>query len=1203
MALQLYLGGSGSGKSYKLYKHIINESLKHPELTYLFLVPEQYNLSTQLKLISMHPNKGMLNIDVLSFTRLAHRVFEEVGYKNIKGSVIDDIGKNLILRYMAGKNRDKLTALSDVYSKLGYISEVKSVISEFMQYGIGDKELTELIDKSRDREILKSKLTDIQLLYREFLKYINEKYITTEEILQKVSDAVPGSLKLKKSVIVLDGYTGFTPVQAKLLAVLLQNTVDVYMTLLFDVNYGQNTSLNEQDLFYLSRKTLSMLERVCREKEIKKKPDEVILEEVPARFAYDINGKPIKEKDKRRDLIHLERNMFRAGEKAFEEEARSIHIFTGSTPEDEAVETAVRIEKLIREEGYHYKDIAVVTGDPDTYINVCKRAFSRYGIPFFADRTEPVLLNPMIELIRSLFDIIIEDYSYEAVFRYLRTGMTDYSRKTIDELENYVLRYGIKGRKKWKESFVLKPRYMEVSRLEELNGLRSDLSDKFELLYRDIQEGNPLAEENNISQNSKYDVRVISAALYKYLSRDRIYEKMLKLSEQFKETEDTVRAKEYEKLYEEICLLLDKMVSFLPDEEVTIKEYSELLDAGFAEIRTGVIPGTDDYVQIGDITRSRLRDIKALFFVGVNDGIIPSNLNSGGIISDMERDFLTEENEGEDKKIELAPTARMQAYTQRLYLYMLVTKPSEELYISYSGLSQDGKSINPSYFVKMIRRMFPKLKPEIVKDDILNRIYNMNTAYVKISAEMQDAVNRYDENQLREYFSLFKVFLKEEKYRNGLKKIMDAAFEKGDFSKKDEISKAVAAALYGTELTCSITRLENYAKCAYAHFLKYGLGIKERELFSFEASDMGSVFHDVLQMYAVILKDRGVSWLNIDPEDRNKVIDDAIERCIARDNYGAVYGTFRTKHTITRIRRIMLRTVDTLTLQLKKGRFEPYSFEFDFSSGNDYNSLNLKLDGEGKLRLIGRIDRMDICKDNEKVYVKIIDYKSGNKNFDLAAIYLGLDLQLVVYMNAACEYFGKISNERNKPEVIPAGMFYYHIDDPVIDCSSEDISGPFLSEAEDVFHKEIEKKIAAELRMSGLTNSDNEIYRLIDEEFSGASEVIPVGIKKNGELTGTSKVAGTEDFKIISEYVNKKISQMGSEILDGNIKAEAHKESPKKNSPCLYCEYSGICGYKGEGIVSDAGRELFEGDDPEDGENTRSLNEYILDMMRKAVEE
>ncbi|MCR4806546.1 MAG: PD-(D/E)XK nuclease family protein, partial [Lachnospiraceae bacterium] len=1052
-------------------------------------------------------------------------------------------GKNLILRHMAGRNEDKLTALKGSVGKLGYISEVKSVISEFMQYGVGDSELGKLIEKSESRGVLKDKLTDIRLLYGEFLKYINEKYITTEEILGKVRDEVPRSKKLKKSVIVLDGYTGFTPVQRGLIEELLVNCVDLYMTLLTDT-YDRGGA-GDQDLFCLSSRTLEALDKMCRDREIARKEDVVLKGEVPARFMYDDKGGVIPEDKRRHALIHLEKNLFRPGGKICKriEGDDSLQLFCGTDPLEEAVETAVRIERLVREEGYHYKDIAVVTGDLDTYMNVCARAFARYDIPFFVDKKTPILLNPMIEYIRGLFDILLNDHSYESMFRYLRSRVSGYDRADVDVLENYVLRYGIRGRKAWKGKFVKKPRNMEETDLERINEIRDGVACELEGFYRDLSD-DPKEPGRIDPAEDVFDVRVVSTALYRFLSERKLQEKMEAMRTSFEEAGDRVRAMEYSRTYEDVCNLLDKMVRLLPGEKMTLKEYASLLDAGFAEIRTGVLPSSDDHVQIGDITRTRLRDIKALFFMGVNDGVIPARGGNGGIISDMEREFLT--GDDGDGGIELAPTARRKAYDQRLYLYMLTTKPMEHLYVSYSRLDTKGDSINPSYLVKILLKMFPDTVIQEPDEGVDNRVYGYGSAHLNLALRAQDMLTGLtDDNAFDEYIKLLDNCLNDDESRMMIRKFMRDALKEGPIKGTDKISRAVAHALYGSDLNCSITRLETYAKCAYSHFMQYGLSLKEREVFSFEPSDMGNIFHDALKEYAAILNERGLSWTGISDEETGDYIREAVERSLAAGDYSAVYGSFRTGYAVNRMNRIMKRTVGVLTDHLKKGSFTPSDHEFDFAIG-------------GNVRLIGRVDRMDLCTEEGNTYVKIIDYKSGNRKFDLISVYAGLDLQLLVYLNAGMEL---ISRRYEGNRVIPAGIFYYHIDDPIID---EEETGPMDDD------ERIREKILDKFIMSGLVNADETVYRLMDNELDNVikskSRIIPVALKKDGDFASNSSVASEEEFGILGSYVNYKIEETGNEILEGNIKAEPHKSTRSHGLPCDYCDYGDVCGYRGDGV-------------------------------------
>ncbi|MFT3982319.1 MAG: PD-(D/E)XK nuclease family protein [Lachnospiraceae bacterium] len=1127
MALQLWMGNSGSGKSYQLYQHVIKEAGKHPELTYLVVVPEQFTLQTQHDLVMLHPRHGILNIDVLSFARLAYRVFEEVGFANASGILIDDMGKSLILRHLAGQYEDRLPILGNNLKKLGYINEIKSVISEFMQYGIGDREITLLEEKTSasGKTMLNRKLKDIRMLYDAFRSYTDEKYTTSEELLERVSSVLPDSAKIKKSVLVFDGFTGFTPVQYKLLAALLQNSVDVYVTVLLDTaGKGNPYEIEgEQELFYLSKKTVRELTRIVGTLKIEKKPDYVIDDPVPARYRFANKTGSVNTGM----LVHLERSLFRPDALPFDSDkvTDEIIIFTGATPEEEMKRTAIKIQELIRRKDYRYQDIAVVTGDIDTYLHCAERIFKQYEIPYFVDKTQPILLNPFIEYLRAVVSVLADDYSYEGMFRYLKSSLTDFDREEIDRLENYVLACGIKGRRQWKQRFVRRTAAMETEELRALEEFRNKITSDFEIF-----------------DTADKTVRSLADAFYRFIFRGRMQDKLTAYETRLKDSGELARAKEFAQVYKQVMDLLDKLVELLGGEEMTIREFGGLLDAGFDEIRIGVIPGGTDYVQLGDITRTRLRKIKALFFVGVNDGIIPMSSGAGGIISDMDREFLMDLAEG----ITLAPSARMQAYTQRLYLYMVMTKPEEKLFLSYAKLSEDGKSIRPSYLIQTVCTMFPALSILQTEGGLLSRIWNENAGFMELTEGLQPYIIRGKSAQDKAYGELFEWYAGDPDYKKQLQKLIDSAFSMGVYRRRDAIGRAAAGVLYGKELTGSVTRLESYARCAYQHFLTYGLSLKERELFSFEAKDMGMVFHDALQTYAGLLKESGDTWFSVSAEKSAQLIDEAVSRCIAAGDYAAVYSSFRTTYMVERMKRITARTVGVLTSQIKKGSFLPESFELAFSSENDYRSLNMKLSENEILHLRGRIDRMDLYEDDTRVYVKIIDYKSGSQSFDLSAVYSGLQLQLVVYLNAAMEMQERRQEKEGQKTVIPAGILYYHIDDPIIESGRDNTP------------EEINRQIASKLAMKGLVNSGGEIIRLMDREFEKTSDVIPVSLLKSGELSARSSVASTEEFQTISDYVTWKMGEMGTEIINGNIQAKP------QNDACVYCQYRTVCHYAAE---------------------------------------
>lgn len=456
--LQFILGNSGAGKSHYLYEKIIQESMKHPEINYLVIVPEQFTMQTQQDLCAMHPNHGIMNIDVLSFGRMAHRIFEEVGQS--RGQVLDDEGKNLILRKIAGQFEEQLKVLKGNLKKQGYISEVKSVISEFTQYGVGFEELDVLMENLDEESFLYYKLSDIRMIYEGFEQFLAEKYITKEELLDVLSQMVAKSEILKNSVIALDGFTGFTPVQNRLLGELMSICKEVLVTVEMDGREDAFRYTHPYQLFALSKQMVTGLVQIAGERKIE------IADPI---YLYD---KPVYRFRSNPELGFLESELFRYSRKQYPDETDHLSVYAAGSPDMEAKLTAQKIRRLVREKGYHYRDIAVICSDMGTYADHLERACTEYQIPVFMDYKKSILLNAFVEYVRSVLSMVEQDFSYESVFRFLRTGFTEFTRDEIDRLENYVVAVGLRGYKKWQAVWARKTNRTDEEELAVLNGLR-----------------------------------------------------------------------------------------------------------------------------------------------------------------------------------------------------------------------------------------------------------------------------------------------------------------------------------------------------------------------------------------------------------------------------------------------------------------------------------------------------------------------------------------------------------------------------------------------------------------------------------------------------------------------------------------------------------------------------------------------------------
>lgn len=1115
MSLRFCFGPSGSGKSHRIYEEIMQRAAEEPGRNFLIIVPDQFTMQTQKDLVMRSDRDGILNIDVLSFGRLSHRILEEVGTKEMP--VLDDTGKSLVLQKVAADLKEQLPAMGSLLHKQGYIHEVKSAISEFMQYGISTQDMDKLITSAQKRGALAMKLEDLKTLYRGFQDYIRDHFITTEETLDVLRRSLSKSKILKGSVVVFDGFTGFTPIQNRLIQELMRVCAETIVTVTIGVGEDPYKMDGEQKLFHLSKKTVADLEKLAAEAEVERGED-LFVKGGPNRFA------------KAPALHYLEQNLFRYQYEPYAGEQQEIHMFEALSPREEVHQTALYIRHLIREQGMTYRDIAVVIGDLEGYASYVETEFGQLEIPCFLDRTRGIVLNPMIEYIKSALQLYIKDFSYDTVFHFLRSGMADISREEIDELENYVIRTGARGYRTYSRLFTRRTEELqgnaegseqaEEKTMERLNRIRQQFMDAVEILHMGSQE----KAGDYVSH------------LYDFLEQNQVQQKLLNYQQQFEKEGDLSRAREYAQIYRLVMDLLDQVYELLGEEEISRQEFADILEAGFGEITVGTIPQNVDRIVVGDMERTRLKQVKVLFFLGVNDGNIPKNASKGGIISDMDREFLIESG------TEMAPSPRQQMYIQRLYLYLNMTKPSEQLYLSYAKVNSEGKGIRPSYLIDTVRKLFPAMSVEYPQNrSRLEQIEGRQEGARYLAEELREYVEgTLPEEERQDFYLMYRAYEADAAGRDLLTR---AAFRR---YRESGLSRIVARALYGQQLENSVSRLETYAACACRHFLQYGLSLQEREEFGFEASDMGTVYHAVLENFAGKLAESNLTWWDFTEDFAAKAVKESVEAYAATYGETVLYSSARNEYAITRMSRILTRTVLTLQKHLKQGSFQPDDYELSFRFAEDLDSIHVDLSEDEKMHLQGRIDRIDVSEDAEHVYVKVIDYKSGNRKFDLAALYYGLQLQLVVYMNAAMEME---SRKHPDKEIVPAALLYYHIDDPTIETPVE------------LTDEQINEQILAKLRMNGVVNSDPGVVERLDRYMQDKSVVIPVEKKKDGSFSARSGVLSREEMQLISSYVDAKIRSIGREILDGKIAANPYEKGNEE--ACTYCAYKKVCGFDG----------------------------------------
>lgn len=1144
MALQMIIGGSGMGKSQFFYQDLIENSIKHPDWNYIVIVPEQYTMQTQKNIISLHPRHGFMNIDIISFNRLAYKVLEEQCVNQTE--ILDDTGKRMVIRRILETESGKLTTFAGSVRKVGLSGELKSAISELIQYDISVEELSACLDRMEGHTVLKGKLTDLTLIYRDFMNFLEGHVKTAEELLFFLCPYLESSPMVRESYIYLDNFTGFTPAQIRVLEGLLKYSRGVMVTLCIDVTEAPYERRNEYELFALTKETLARLEKLCLKMGCERKEDVLLTGKTSSRFGC------------RQDLAHLERSLYRRKATAYPQEPEHVKLFRARKPATEALCVSREIRRLVRDCGYRYREIAVVCGDVEGYRPQIEHAFAQMEIPCFLDVKRSILENAFIECIRALLDIFSENFSYESVFRYLRSGFTPLSREEVDILENYCLAFGIRGRSGWENPWEYTYEQMDPGMLPEINRLRTTVFEGLAPLYEAWNDPATTVGER-------------TACLRDWIKQNAMQEKLERMKDQFEKSGDLAKANEYGQIYDVTMDLLMKLENILGEEQVSKEEYAQILDAGLSEEKIGLIPPGIDEVIVGDVKRSRLDDVRVLFFMGLNEGLVPSALKGGGLLGDRDKEILKQMG------IELAPSEKRNLYYEQFYIYATLAKASDFLYLSYSQVDSDGQALRPSTLLGRIRRIFPRLsvkewgKPESWEEMLCSK----KDAFSFVIDGLSSGKESYPEGTWEELYSFFASDLEK---REQLKELIDVRYLPYTSS---TLSKAAVRALYGKELRNSISTLESYAQCPYRHFLDHGLHLRERQENRVESLDVGVILHGALEKFARRLKEKGYEWQTV-PEDVREELCRECTQEAARENGGDfLFRGKRGEYQMRRLTQNVSRTTWAVQKQLAGGEFYPALIELRFDSERLTDMTDLDLGADGRMKLTGKIDRIDLCEKEQNVYVKVVDYKSGSKEFKIADLYYGLSLQLVMYLNVARAYEEK---EHPGKKVIPAGILYYHIEDPMVEWpepsektemhaenrKEKDIDegirkDPSLEQMADgktrkAVHQEQEaageEEILKELKPTGLILDDEEVRVLLDQEKQA----------KRGSPVVKANPVTQEEFDAFGQYAAHKVREFGTQILDGNIKIhpvdkQALDASKGYAQACAGCLYRSVCGF------------------------------------------
>ncbi len=1105
----------------------------------LLLVPDQFTLQAERNAFFYLGLDGLMDLEVMSQSRLGFKVISEIGGSG--KTPIDKYGRHMLLAKILTEENHQLEAFRGMNQRVSFIEMANNLISEMKQFNASTDDVRNILEETEATSILHRKLKDIHRIYERYEELIRGKYLDTEDYLNLFVSGISRSAFVRNSIIWINGFDYLTPKSLDIVGQLMLTASEVNVVLTADCSSGRGDCASapesrDRDLFDLTRDLMSRLKALAAKNglEYEEKP-------IDERFKLSEGNGP---GEKTPELVHLEQELY-AYPNIRVPAGNAVTLCQAANFYAEAETAAARIVRLIREEGFRYRDILVICNDMETRASVIKRVFADYGIEAFLDKKRDILHHPSVEFITALIDIAAKGWQHEDVFRMLKTNLTPLSMSACEELENYAVKYRIKGNR-WKTDFTYGMHAFGEETLEKINQSRA-------LVYEYIT-----SFESRFKQTQT--VRERTAAIYDFLKDEaKLPEGIEALMDYLIEENQLEYAEEASQIWSMIIAIFDQIVELIGEEELSAEEYGVILKSGFEAIEIGLLPPTIDQIMVGTMQRTRTGNIKALIVLGANDGLLPAAASSESLLNEDEKALLY------GKGIEICKIDDLRLKEEKLGIYKTFSKPTRYLWIGYSASDLEGKESKPSILFDKIKKIYKGLE---VEKDILNQeeplllIETPGSTLKHMTASFRDAM---EGNPLSAEW--------EEAYRwyeNCSEERLRPVKEGLLFSNRmEKIKKNLIQRLYNRdrslELSLSPSRLERFSRCPFSHFINYGLRPDERRIFEIAGREIGDVYHQCFMKLSAALSIPGLEvtdsaspWMNVTRKRCQEMIDSFIEDAAQEYREGILVQGEEERYRSSRMKRVCGDAAWALIEHVQTGRIRNVFFESEFGRavGKQFPPIEVAL-GEETVYIEGKIDRVDILGGKEGGdYVKIIDYKSGKERFDTEEAKAGWRLQLMLYLRAATGAVSELSaravseagalSEGYKP----AGVFYFEIAEPLVDVT--DIS-------DENYTEKVKAERKKSFKLDGVVLDDQRIIESIAGEFSGFSDILPVKKTKDGTYAGTSerKLLKEEEFIELIAAVNKKVEDLCHELSDGSIEIKPKKV--KDETACKFCLYKSIC--------------------------------------------
>jgi ATP-dependent helicase/nuclease subunit B len=1080
--LKLLIGRSGCGKSAAVLQRICREGEERPQV---LLVPEQASHEAERRLCTAGGSKTSLYAEVLSFTRLSNRVLSACG--GLAAPTLDAGGRILLLQMALRAVEGQLKVYARPSRKPAFLSGLLATLDELKSCCISPRALEEAAGELDGLE--GDKLQDLALLLGAYDALTAQGPLDPRDRLTRLAQKLTESRWAEGMDFYLDGFLDFTPQERGVIQALLKQAHSVTVTLTCDQLQEYQEGMG---IFSTARRTAAQLLRMAEEV---RRPVQVEQLEMGAQVRSPA-------------LAYLEAHLFGEGALPPAPPAEGIGLFQAWSPRSEVEWTAARILELVRTQGYRFREIGVAARSFEGYGDLVESIFQRYGIPVFTSVMTDILQKPVLAVVSAALDTVSGNYAYEDMFRYLKTGLTDLPQEDVDLLENYVLKWDLRG-SRWTApaDWTMHPSGYGMQLEEEDRVLLARLNAARRKVVRPLEQ---------LRKNTNRTGEGQAKALYRFLEEIQLPQTLEERTEELRRRGELTLAAEYAQLWEILCRGMEQCAALLGETPMELEEFARLFQLVLSQYDVGAIPVSLDRVTAGEAPRMVNRELKVLFLLGADDGSLPQVAAAPGLLTDEDRSLLSSFG------LELAPRTEERLYREMTIVYGACAQPTQALFVSWPKAGGGGEEKRPSFLVERLRRLFPDLK--VQEEGALAGSFRRQALRPALEQAGRSPALRA---ALREIPGCTPLVERLERA---------ACWERG------RLSRGGVRALYGDRVPMSASRMDKYKACHFSYFMEYGLKARPRKPAGFQAPEYGTFVHYVLEHVFQESK-----------SPTRQQIKAVVERYVTEELGGLEGESPRFQYLFQRLLKSVYLVVENVAQELAASQFTPLSFELGFGARGELPPVEVQAGGV-TISISGFVDRVDGWVKDDKLYLRVVDYKTGRKSFDLTEVWNGMGLQMLLYLFTLREkgktLYGK--------EVVPAGVLYLPARDAI------------LSGSRNMTEEERRRKVDAELRRKGLVLDDPEVLAAMERPGEDGIRFLPLRLTKGG-LTGEALVSA-QRLGRLKGHIDRVLDGICEELAAGNIAADPFWRGPEKNA-CRYCDYAAACHFE-EGLGEDRRRWL-----------------------------